>query len=261
VTTTGRRLLQTFVTGLLTALPLAVTVVVFVWAFRTVYGVIGPNSFFGSGVRALGFGVAGSEVVAYLVGVGVILAAIFALGVVVQTRLRGVLARVVNNIIQRVPLVRNVYDLIRRFVDLLSKREDDGIRSMSPVWLHFGGAGGAAALGLLSSPEPIDVGGKAYLAVLIPTAPVPVGGGLIYVPAEWVTPADVGVEGVTSIYVSMGVTSRQHLPAAAGAPMTMTASAGAATTADTGSNARPAVAAPPGADLSAEPRTQGVAKQ
>jgi uncharacterized membrane protein len=160
------------------------------------------------------------------VGIGVILAAVFALGVVVQTRLRGVLASAVNGVIQRVPVVRNVYDLIRRFVDLLSKREDDGMRSMSAVWLHFGGMGqGAAALGLLSSPEPVDVGGKPYLAVLIPTAPVPVGGGLVYVPAEWVTPADVGVEGVTSIYVSMGVTSRQHLPAA------MSASATAAPTA------------------------------
>jgi uncharacterized membrane protein len=247
VTATGRRLLQTFVTGLLTALPLAVTVVVFVWAFRTVYGVIGPNSFFGRGVRALGFGVAGSEVVAYMIGIGVIFAAIFALGVVVQTRLRNVLARAVNNVIQRVPLVRNVYDLIRRFVDLLSKREDDGIRSMSAVWLHFGGPGGAAALGLLSSPEPVSVGGKPYLAVLIPTAPVPVGGGLVYVPADWVTPADVGVEGLTSIYVSMGVTSRQHLPAAAGAPMTMTASAGAAGTGAAASGTAADLPAPQGA--------------
>lgn len=211
MTAAGRRLLQTFVTGLLTALPLAATVLVFVWAFRTIYDLIGPNSFVGRGVRALGFGVAGSEVVAWLIGVGVILASIFALGLLVQTRLRGVLARTMNGLIQRVPLVRNVYDLIRRFVELLSRREDDGLRSMSAVWLHFGGPGGAAVLGLLSSPEPVRVGSEAYLAVLVPTAPVPVGGGLLYVPQDWVTPADVGVEALTSIYVSMGVTSRQHL--------------------------------------------------
>jgi uncharacterized membrane protein len=45
----------------------------------------------------------------------------------------------------------------------------------------------------------------------VPTAPVPVGGGLIYVPQDWVTPADIGVDGLTSIYVSMGVTSNQHI--------------------------------------------------
>lgn len=40
------------------------------------------------------------------------------------------------------------------------------------------------------------------------------GGGLIYVPEHWITPADVGVEAVTSIYVSMGLTSPQYLPIA-----------------------------------------------
>jgi uncharacterized membrane protein len=68
-------------------------------------------------------------------------------------------------------------------------------------------------LGLLSSPEPVHVGGHSYLAVLVPTAPVPVGGGLIFVPAAWVTPAEVGIETMTSIYVSMGVTAPQHLKA------------------------------------------------
>jgi uncharacterized membrane protein len=51
--------------------------------------------------------------------------------------------------------------------------------------------------------------------VLVPTAPVPVGGGLLYVPEHWVTPAPVSVEALTSLYVSMGVTSAQHLPRAA----------------------------------------------
>jgi uncharacterized membrane protein len=50
--------------------------------------------------------------------------------------------------------------------------------------------------------------------VLVPTAPVPVGGGLLFVPEDWVTPAGLSVEAVTSVYVSMGVTAPQHLPLA-----------------------------------------------
>ena len=38
---------------------------------------------------------------------------------------------------------------------------------------------------------------------------------LLYVPQAWVSPAPLGVEGLTSVYVSMGVTSTQHLGAAA----------------------------------------------
>jgi uncharacterized membrane protein len=40
---------------------------------------------------------------------------------------------------------------------------------------------------------------------------VPVGGALLYVPKAWVTPAPVGMEALTSIYVSMGVTAGEHL--------------------------------------------------
>ena len=208
---TARHTLRIFLTGLLAALPLAATVLIFVWGARVLYAWLGPGSFVGSLLIALGLGGTGSEVVGYLLGLGIVLLAIFALGLLVQTRLRGVLGRSFNSVMQRIPLVRNVYDLIRKFVDLISQRDPSGARSMSPVWLRFGGPGGAMVLGLLSSPEPVLVGGHTYLAVLVPTAPLPVGGGLIFVPVEWVSPAEVGVEALTSIYVSMGVTAHQHL--------------------------------------------------
>jgi uncharacterized membrane protein len=211
---TSRHLLRTFLTGLLAALPLLATVAIFVWLARLLYEWLGPGSLFGQILVAIGFGGPGSEVLAYLVGGLTVLVAIFALGLLVQTRLRGVLAGAFNSVMQRIPLVRTVYDLVKKFVDLLAQRDSSQTRSMSPVWLHFGGPGGAAVLGLLSTPEPVLVGGEAYLAVLVPTAPVPVGGGLLYVPQHWVTPAAIGAEGLTSIYVSMGITSAQHLGSA-----------------------------------------------
>lgn len=213
MTRQGRKLLQTFVTGLLTALPLAATVLVFVWAARFAYGLVGPESLVGRSFRALGLGVTGSEIAGYAIGVAIVAVAIFALGVLVQTRLKHLWHDVVESVIQRVPLVRNVYELIRKFVELISNRDKEGLNSMSPVWLQFGGDG-PAVLGLLSTAQPVLLGGKPFVAVLVPTAPVPVGGGLIFVPQEWVRPADIGVEGLTSIYVSMGVTAGQHLPTA-----------------------------------------------
>jgi uncharacterized membrane protein len=211
MTTTARHLLRIFLTGLLAALPLAATMLVFVWGARLLYAWLGPGSFFGGLLVSIGLGVTGSEVVGYLFGVAIVVLGIFALGLLVQTRLRGVMAAAVDNVMQRIPLVRNVYDMIRKFVELVSQRDTPGTRSMSPVWVHFGGPGHAAVLGLLSTPEPVPVGDELCLAVLVPTAPVPVGGALLYVPQSWVTPAPVGVEGLTSIYVSMGVTSQQHL--------------------------------------------------
>jgi uncharacterized membrane protein len=211
----SRRLLNVFVTGMLAALPLAATILIFVWGARLVVAYVGPDSLIGGLLLRIGLGITGSEVVGYAIGVAVVMAAVFLLGLLVQTRLRDVLAALLNGIVQRIPLVRSVYDLTKKFVDLFAQRSDDGLRSMRPVWLHFGGVGGAAVLGLLSTPEPLRMGDLEYLAVLVPTAPVPVGGGLLYVPSGWVTPAEVGIEGLTSIYVSMGLTTQQHIGRAA----------------------------------------------
>lgn len=211
----SRQLLRTFLTGLLAALPLIATVAVCVWALRLIYQWFGPGSMVGRILMAIGFGGVGTEFLSYLIGLLVVFLLIFALGILVQTRLRKVLANTINRIINRIPLVGKVYDMAKKFVDLLAQRDSSQTRSMSPVWLHFGGAGGAAVLGLLSTPEPVLVAGEPYLAVLVPTAPIPVGGGLLYVPQNWVTPAELGAEAVTSIYVSMGITSKQHLRSAA----------------------------------------------
>jgi uncharacterized membrane protein len=211
MTHTATRLVNTFVTGLLAALPLAATLAIFVWGAQLLYTWLGPGSLVGSGLSAIGLGVTGSEVAGYAMGVVIVLAAIFVLGVLVNTRLSGLIEVVVDGVMQRIPLVRSVYDLVRRFTDLLQQRDAEGTKAMSPVWLTFGGPGNVAVLGLLAATEPVDVGGEPYLGVLVPTAPVPVGGALVYVPQAWVTPAPVGMEGLTSIYVSMGVTAPQHL--------------------------------------------------
>lgn len=221
MTHSTRTLLRLFVTGLLAALPLAATAAIFAWLISLLLNWLGPGSAFGQVLKAIGIGVAGSEVIGYLVGVGVLIGAVFGLGLLVETGLQRGVARLIDALVTRIPVVNTVYGVIRRMVDLLAQRDkngEGGLKSMRPVWCHFGGPGGAIALGLLSSAEPVMIDGRRCLAVLVPTAPVPVGGGLLWVPEHWVTPAEVGIEALTSIYVSMGVTSAQYLPRAPVAP-------------------------------------------
>jgi uncharacterized membrane protein len=216
---TARKLLRVFATGALAALPLAATLLIFVWAVNLLIRWLGPESLIGRLLVSIGLGVGGSEVVGYALGISIVAGSIFGLGLLVETRLQRGLANGLNALVNRIPVVRSVYDLTRKMVALFSQREGEagGLQSMSAVWCHFGGpdpAGNSAALALLSSDVPVLVNGQRCLAVLIPTAPVPVGGGLLYVPEHWITRADVGIEAVTSIYVSMGLTSPQHLPRA-----------------------------------------------
>jgi uncharacterized membrane protein len=86
------------------------------------------------------------------------------------------------------------------------------------VWCFFGGEGGAAVLALAPSAQPIDIAGRRYFAVLVPTAPIPFGGALIYVPVEWVRAANIGVDKLTGVYVSMGITPPTEQTIRAGSP-------------------------------------------
>ena len=223
--TSRQQIVSTFAAGALAALPLVATILIVVWAVRFLYAYLGPGSWFGDFMQLFGFGMVGSELVAYLIGLAAVVFAIFVLGLLVRFGLAKVAARIVSTVVQRIPIVRNIYDVVKSLVALFGQRDKEKLHSMSPVWLHFGGAGGAAVLGLLSTSEPVIVGGQPYLAVLVPTAPVPVGGGLLYVPQSWVSPADVGVDGLTSIYVSMGVTSNQYIGVEATTPTTAKAKA------------------------------------
>ena len=214
--TVSSHLLRTFVTGALAALPLAATVFVFWWAVSLLWRWLGPGSAMGSVLGGIGLGVTGSELVGYLIGLGIVALTILLLGVLIERAIGRSMALLVDRLLRRIPLVRTVWDLAQRMVGLLQQNPaggaEGGARSLTPVWCHFGGPGGASVLALLSSSEPVDVAGRACLAVLVPTAPVPIGGGLLFVPQEWVSPAEVGAEALTSIYVSMGVTAAQHLP-------------------------------------------------
>ncbi|MDO5692068.1 MAG: DUF502 domain-containing protein [Pseudomonadota bacterium] len=220
--------LRPLLTGMLALLPLTATLVLLLWVWQLLAQWLGPGSTVGSLLTRIGLGVAAkSPLLGYFLGVLLLLAVVYGTGLLVETGLQRGLDRMFKSLMQRIPVVRTVYDVAHRLVGLLSTPKDEGLKSMSPVWLYFGGppAEGESAdttvvLGLLTTHTPVLLGGQPFHGVLVPTAPVPVGGGLLFVPAAWVVPADVGIEGVTSIYVSMGVTASQYL--GRGQPMTPT---------------------------------------
>ncbi len=209
-----RHLLRTFVTGSLTLLPLVATLALLGWVVTLLLQFIGPGSWLGSLLGRLGLQLTDSARLAYLLGLALVLLGVYLLGLLVEAQLQTRLRAWLEGLIARIPVVGTVYELLRRMVEMMSKRDEAGVRAMAPVWCHFGGVkpeGGALVLGLLSSPEPVTIDGVDYVAVIVPTAPVPVGGGLLYLPTGWVRPAEMGVEGLTSLYVSMGVTTPEVL--------------------------------------------------
>jgi uncharacterized membrane protein len=200
---------RTFIAGFLVLLPVAVTITVIVWVGTFIYAYLGPGSAIGRILISIGFNFSSSPAAAYALGAVVVVGLVYLLGLAVESRLESRMRRLIDALMERIPFVSNLYDVTKRFVAIVDRKDQEGLKSMSPVWCFFGGEGGAAVLGLLPMPRPILIGEHQYHVVLVPSAPVPVGGCLVYVPVQWVKPADFSVEALMSIYVSMGVTSPQ----------------------------------------------------
>ena len=113
---------------------------------------------------------------------------------------------------QRIPIIGSIYGTSKQLVTLFEKKDPEKLQGMKAVFCFFGEKTGAGILALLVSPEQYCINGRDFHIVIVPTAPVPVGGGLFFIPVEMVQPTDVSVEGLMSIYVSMGVSAPQFLP-------------------------------------------------
>lgn len=200
-----RSIAATWIAGLLVLLPLALTLLVLAWVVGVVNGFLGPGSIVGRFFASLGYPFSTNPGLAYVFGTLLVVVLIYLLGLVVRSGLQGPLPKLTDRTIRRIPVVGSVYNLAERFVGLLDQQKEADIGAMSPVWCFFGGDG-AAVLGLAPNPQPIDIDGRPYVAVLVPTAPVPFGGALLYVPSDWVRPANIGVDTLTAVYVSMGIT-------------------------------------------------------
>jgi uncharacterized membrane protein len=209
-----RRAARCFLSGVIAILPLAITLGVVAWVAGIVSSYLGPSTVIGRILSRVGVSFAEDDKVAYLVGVALVLGIIFVVGLAVEAGAKNLLQGLLDALVTRIPVIGSVYGTSKQIVGLVDKRQDANLKGMKAVFCSFGDQRGAGVLALLVSPERFQINGREYHIVIVPTAPVPVGGGLLFVPVEAVRPTDVSVEGLMSIYVSMGVTAPQFLPRA-----------------------------------------------
>jgi len=201
-----KRIIRVFLAGIFALLPLVATIAATIWVVRFAIEYVGPNSAFGNLLTSIGLNVDSSALAPYLIGLLVVVGIIWLFGLLVETSIGPWFNSLVDNILMRIPIIGSVYQLSRRFVSVVDTQDEGGLKNMEPVWCFFGGDNGAAVLALLPSKDPVSLGSGDYVAILVPSAPVPVGGALVYVPTSWIKPAQVGIDELISIYVSMGMT-------------------------------------------------------
>ncbi|HMP01020.1 MAG TPA: DUF502 domain-containing protein [Gemmatales bacterium] len=211
-----KRAVRLFLAGALALLPLVVTIIVVVWVAGILLDFLGPKTVIGGFIRRLGVPFADGPGAAYAIGTLFVLGLVFGVGILVEMGARGFIQPLLGKLFKHIPVLGPLYGTAEQVVDMLQPQEQGDLKKMKAVFVRFGGESGCGFLALLVSSEPRRINNQDYLIVIVPTAPVPVGGGLLFVPATAVEDAQLSVDALMSIYVSMGVSAGQFLPTGAG---------------------------------------------
>ncbi len=195
-----------FMAGLLAVLPVVLTVAIIVWVATFLRGFLGPETFLGRGLASVGMHFGSDGILSYLIGIALVVAAIFTLGLLVEWGAKRFLQELLDTLLKKLPIIGSLYGSLKQLVAMFDQSDETKLKSMSVVYCYFGSMGNAGVLALMPSPEPIKIEGQAYYVVIIPTSPIPFGGGLVFFPVELVKPVDMSVDHLISIYVSMGAT-------------------------------------------------------
>lgn len=196
--TIGQRLRNYFITGLLVLLPLAVTVWVLWWVFRTVDGSLGAllawliGLFTGEPMRIPGAGVVLTVVVLFVVGV-------------VATNVFGRrLMAAGERMLLKFPLVRPLYSGVKQVIEAFSV--DKG--SFREVVMLEYPRKGIYAIGFVTGDAEMELGARIDAPakiIFVPTVPNPTSGFVLVVPEADLTFLDMTTEGAFKLLLSGGL--------------------------------------------------------
>lgn len=193
------RLRRYFLTGLLSTLPIAVTVYVLVWVYNW------SNNIIGGILRAID-----AEPSKWLLPFLPILGIVATLGLVA---LVGALAGnyvgrlifgAIDRSIKTIPLVREVYNAVQQISHTLLGQPE--VQFQRAALIEYPRKG-LYILCFIASPQvgrklsPLPEG---YTVVLVPTSPVPASGMAVIVPTADVIPLDISIEDALKYVVSAG---------------------------------------------------------
>jgi uncharacterized membrane protein len=200
-----------FLKGLLTILPVAVTIYVLIWLGQ------GLESILGAGLR---YALPDNW---YVPGLGVVvgLVAVFLVGLLFQAWFVRQSWGWVEAMLDRVPLVREVYSSLRQVAEYLSGSQ--GAKADQVVMLTLGDPP-VRLVGLVTrqdfSDAPDGIGDDQTLAVFLPWS-YQLGGFTVYVPRSMTEPVDLSPQEALRWALTGGVTAqRRQLPHAGRHPGT-----------------------------------------
>lgn len=194
-----------FVAGLLTAIPLAVTLFIFVWLVRLLSGIgrgpilqlkqiLGRWTEFDT--RFLD-----SQWFTDLLSVILVVLGIYVLGVMTTNFLGRKIIELFEAVLHRIPLVKTVYGAVKKLVTMM--RHDEGSQTQRVVLIDFPSPE-MKTVGLITRTFTDATTGRRLAAVYVPTTPNPTNGFLEIVPMDKVTFTSLSMDDAMSMVVSGG---------------------------------------------------------
>ncbi|MDD5264862.1 MAG: DUF502 domain-containing protein [Candidatus Bipolaricaulis sp.] len=196
----------TFVSGLLTILPVGATAYILWILYNMLDGLLGHGRPIGNAIeRAVGRPLPGLGIV--LLIVVVLLAGVIA---------RNIVGRTLYSYFERVflilPGIRKMYGTFKQFAGaMLDPKATASFKRV--VMIEYPKAG-LQALGLVTNDDPgklVDLTGEECYIVYVPTVPNPLTGAMVIVPKKSVTYVDMPVEDMLSMVVSSGSVQPESL--------------------------------------------------
>jgi uncharacterized membrane protein len=181
------QLCRTFVSGLVTIIPVAVTAYLVLWAGRS------AERFFGNIAKTV------LPETWYVPGLGIFMAIVFVLlvGAFLKAWLFEKLLGLGERLLERIPLVQTIYTSLRDLLQFLSgAREESRLRQVALVEIQSG----VYAIGFITDERP-EIGlpelagedTEDRVAVYLPMG-YQIGGYTLYLPRSRLRPLDMGIE-------------------------------------------------------------------
>lgn len=190
-----KNLQRHFVAGLVSLLPLGVTIFVIYFLVNTLGPILGFALRYLPVLRRL------PDTVLTVIGFVLLLIVILAIGSLATGAFGGWLLRKVSDFFSRLPLLRGVYGTARQLTDAVLV---DRSSLKKVVALEYPRRG-MYSLAFLMGDETVTVSNRACSFLFIPATPTPTTGWVHLVPAEDILETSLGVDEALKIFLSAGV--------------------------------------------------------
>ena len=201
-----------FLSGVITLLPLWLTVIVFRFVFGLLSDVsrpwVTPLLARLAEQYPVTLGWMAAPWVQTALALIATLGAIIAVGVMAHRVLGQRLLRWFEAFVQRIPLANLIYGAVRKLIDILQTQPEGAQRVVLIDFPHRD----MKAVGFVTRLLTEEGSGRELAAVYVPTTPNPTSGYLEVVPVENLTPTDWTVDQAMSFIISGGAVSPDRVP-------------------------------------------------